>query len=355
MKDKLQIVIFITIIFGFSLTIILSKDKLISEYERRKLTTKDDLKNDFTENLNDYLSDQFPLRNVFISLSSLYEREILNIKDSKNAYIYDDYIIEKTYPLNESSLTDYINKINYIKDTYLSSSKVYHSVIPDKAYFLDGDYLKLDYDYLFKKIETQTNAEYIDISKYFSLEDYYKTDIHIKQDSYLKIIKELSKSLNYTYKDYNYEIESYDKFLGSSYSKVPMYKGYDTLNWMTNDYMKNVKVNHLEYDTNNIYEIEELESLDPYNIFLKGPSSLIELENLEPKNDKELIIFRDSFASSISPLLIPYYKKITLIDLRYIRMDLVTNYVDFNNKDVLFLYSTLIVNSSSILKVNNYK
>ena len=130
-----------------------------------------------------------------------------------------------------------------------------------------------------------------------------------------------------------------------------MYKNYDELKYMYNDYMKEVKVKHLEYENDKIYETKELESLDPYNIFLKGPSALIEIENENAKQDKELIIFRDSFASSLTPLLIPYYKKITLIDLRYIHMDLLDEYIDFNDKDILFLYSTLIINNSSILKV----
>ena len=52
----------------------------------------------------------------------------------------------------------------------------------------------------------------------------------------------------------------------------------------------------------------------------------------------------------LAPLLIPYYKKITLIDLRYISADIVNEYVDFNDKDVLFAYSTLIINNSSVFK-----
>ena len=65
-----------------------------------------------------------------------------------------------------------------------------------------------------------------------------------------------------------------------------------------------------------------------------------------------MIIFRDSFASSLAPLLIPYYQKITLIDLRYININYIAPQIDFQNKDVLFLYSTLIVNNSFILKIN---
>ena len=61
-------------------------------------------------------------------------------------------------------------------------------------------------------------------------------------------------------------------------------------------------------------------------------------------------IFRDSFASSLAPLLIEGYSKITLIDIRYMRSKDIEKYVKIENQEVLFLYSTLVLNNSSILK-----
>ena len=61
------------------------------------------------------------------------------------------------------------------------------------------------------------------------------------------------------------------------------------------------------------------------------------------------MLFRDSFGSSIAPLLIENYRKITLIDLRYINSELLTEYIEFNNQDVLFLYSGVVLNQN-ILK-----
>ncbi len=46
--------------------------------------------------------------------------------------------------------------------------------------------------------------------------------------------------------------------------------------------------------------------------------------------------------SSLAPLLAGSYRKITLIDLRYISSDLLESYVRFQEQDVLFLYSALI-------------
>lgn len=67
-------------------------------------------------------------------------------------------------------------------------------------------------------------------------------------------------------------------------------------------------------------------------------------------SSKELVLFRDSFGSSIAPLLLEGYSKITLVDIRYIHPDYLEQYMDFTDCDVLFLYSTLVLNNSDTLK-----
>ena len=99
-----------------------------------------------------------------------------------------------------------------------------------------------------------------------------------------------------------------------------------------------------------IYDMNKLNAYDKYDIFLSGAAALLKIENPNATTNKELIIFRDSFGSSIAPLFTQAYKKITLIDTRYISSDLISNYVSFSNQDVLFLYSTLIINESGTLK-----
>ena len=93
-------------------------------------------------------------------------------------------------------------------------------------------------------------------------------------------------------------------------------------------------------------------NLDSYDVFLSGASSFIEIKNNNLQDNSSLIIFRDSFASSLIPLLLPYYNEVIVIDLRYIDYSIVKEKIDLNNSDILFLYSTLIINSSDILKVN---
>jgi len=123
------------------------------------------------------------------------------------------------------------------------------------------------------------------------------------------------------------------------------------LKYLSNDEIENVTVTYLENkDLNKIYNVDKLTGMDSYDVYLDGASSFIEIDNKNSKSKKELIIFRDSFGSSIAPLLIPYYKKITIIDNRYISSDYYMEYIDYEKQDVLFLYSTLIVNNSYTLK-----
>ena len=44
------------------------------------------------------------------------------------------------------------------------------------------------------------------------------------------------------------------------------------------------------------------------------------------------------------------YAKITLVDLRYLPSYLLGDYVDFHGQDVLFLYSSLLLNNSLALR-----
>ena len=73
---------------------------------------------------------------------------------------------------------------------------------------------------------------------------------------------------------------------------------------------------------------------------------ILDPENPNAKIEKELLLFRDSFGSSLAPLLIENYKKITLIDIRYMSSKLIGEFIEFDNQDVLFLYSTVVLNQN---------
>lgn len=352
MKEKFLSITFVGILFIFFALGIIFKDQKISLLERRYLTTKETLNKDPFTNLDVYLSDQFPFRNTFLSLYSFFDRVILGNKENNNIYKKGKVLIEKNYPLQEKNIEKFSQKINTIAEKYLNKdNRVFYALLPDKSYFLEEkEYQKLDFQKLIKKVEKEIVLPYIDLIPLFQLQDYYNTDIHLKQEAYQKVVEVLAKNYNFSLQNIFWEQQKNNNFYGSSYAKGAYFAKPEELNFYTNAWTEQADVWHLEYGKKKVYNQEELASLDAYNIFLSGPSAYVEINSPNALSEKELILFRDSFGSSLAPLLLPYYKKITLIDLRYTSMDKIEQYLDFNHQDVLFLYSTLLVNKSNLLK-----
>jgi hypothetical protein len=99
-----------------------------------------------------------------------------------------------------------------------------------------------------------------------------------------------------------------------------------------------------------VYDLEKARGSDPYELFLSGSVSLLTVESPNARTDRELVIFRDSFASSLAPLLLEGYSRVTLVDIRYLSPTQLGRYLTFTDQDVLFLYSTGVLNNSSTLK-----
>ena len=119
----------------------------------------------------------------------------------------------------------------------------------------------------------------------------------------------------------------------------------DVINEMSRYFTEDIEGN------NKLYDIDSLDGLDSYDVFVGGSTPLVKITNPNSKSKKELIMFRDSFGSSLAPLLVENYKSVTLVDMRYMTIDVLKEKVDFNNKDILIIYNTLLVNESNTLKI----
>ena len=216
------------------------------------------------------------------------------------------------------------------------------------CYLNDKNFLNIDYDYLYNNVGIKYNS--IDLRNILSLEDYYYTDTHWRQENLDKVIKVISKDMNFNYENVNYKKNNYSKFYGIYYGESINSKP-DTLTYLINDIIDNSRVFYLENkELTNVYNPSKLTGMDSYDVYLDGASSFIEITNDNCQFDRELVIFRDSFGSSISPLFINYYKKITIIDNRYISSDYFKKYIEFDDQDILIMNSTMIINDSFTLK-----
>ena len=233
MKPKVISISFVIFIVGFFIYALILKDEAVSKFERRKLSQVPELNNEFFQNLDDYIVDQFPLRNRFIKLNSNINRNILQIKDYNDIYIVEDTIYDINYPLNEKQCNNFSKKINYIINKDLENANVYYTIIPDKEYFLDNEkYLKIDYNTLQNNLNI--NAEYIDIIQKLSIADYYRTDIHWKQENLDNVAKEITEKMGKKYINIEYRYNVYESFYGASYSKAGANIKPDKLTYVTN-------------------------------------------------------------------------------------------------------------------------
>ena len=344
---------FVSFILTFSILHLVIKDEKISYTERRKLTTfpKFKLNNKYITEIDEYLLDHFPFRDTFRSIKANYNYNLLNKLDNNGIYLKDNYIFKSNYPTNEKSIKNFTKNIDKLRNYFTENNNVYLMIIPDKNYYLNDDmFLQIDYDYIYYNL-SKLNIDMIDIRSIMSLNDYYETDTHWKQEKLHKVVKKLSETMNLQHKEYSYVSHKYDKFYGVYYGESAINRKPEDITYLTNDIIDNASVKYLENNgLNKVYNTNSLNGMDSYNVYLDGASSFIEITNNKGINNKELVIFRDSFGSSLTPLLIPYYSKITLIDNRYINSNNFLKYIEFDKQDILFMYSTLLINDSYSLK-----
>lgn len=296
--------------------------------------------------------DNFYQRETFRKLKTSVELDIFKKQDVNKIYKYNDFLVEQIYPLDEKSATNLTNKINYIKESYLNeTNKIYYSIIPDKNYYTDNSHLKLDYDKMQQIMENNLNGlQYIDIFQDLSLDSYYYTDSHWKQEKLQNVAKTIAENMNFSITQ-NYNEQKVATFKGVYAGQLPINTKEDEIKILVNDVIADANAyNYETKEQGGIYNFKKLTGYDKYDIYLSGATPLIEISNANNKTNKTLVIFRDSHASSLAPLLMEGYSKITLVDTRYISPKILNEYANFENADILFIYSTLVINSSMALK-----
>lgn len=362
-KDIIVIVCFIAVIAGFMIANMFKRDEIFSFSERRKLagipefTFEKLFSGDLFEDFEKYSLDQFILRDSFRSIKAIGVYYLFNQKDNNGIYIVDGNINKIEYPLNEKSIINATKKLNEVYRKYLKGMNVSYAIIPDKNYFLaaENGYLKMDYNKI-QEIMAQEikNMQYINLFNSLTLDDYYKTDIHWSQDRIIKAANKLLEELgtDIQINEGQYSKKELHPFYGSYYRQIALNVVPDKLVYLTNETIETSVV--YDYETksySNVYMPEKYNNMDPYDVYLSGAKALITIEKQKSNADRELILFRDSFGSSIAPLLLEGYSKITLVDLRYISINLLGDFIEFSdNQDVLFLYSTQILNNSYMMK-----
>ena len=352
--------VFSLVIAGCCVLTVLLPKKAVSESERRELVQMPTLSlqtvadGSFFNGLTDYVTDHFVLREAFRTLHTAVRVDVLRQPDSGGVFEADGgYLFEPSWPMDEQAIVKNTEKMQAIADRYFVGKPVYLSVIPDKSDFTDASCLKLDTNRVAELVKVNFSGAYIDIIPTLELTDYYRTDTHWKQEMLEDTANALVTGMGGEplKNDFTWKTLS-GPFYGVLWGRYAKFgEEADVVCYGVNEATENAVVKDLAHpDVSTVY-VPETESADKYDVFLSGATPIIEIENANAETDKHLVLFRDSFGSSIAPWLLTRYEKITMIDTRYVSSSIIGEQTDLSTADeVLFLYSAAILNTGGILK-----
>lgn len=346
---------------GFLLWGWLQPDALVSRTERRPLAQKPALRAEtllngsFMEQFETYSLDQFPLRETFRRIKAETLTQLLRQKDNNGIYLAQQHAAKLDPTLNTASVDYAASRFARLYELYLTDAQsVYVSVIPDKTAYLaaESGYPTLDHAALAERLYSQMPyATPVDLTDVLSLESYYRTDLHWRQETLLPVAETLAEAMGVTLTGEYETLASDAPFYGVYCGQSALALQADTLRYLTNDTLRACTV--YDYETQSelpVYVLPELTGQDSYSVFLGGSKSLLRLTNPNATTTRELLVFRDSFAGSLIPLLAEGYAAITLVDIRYVQPERLGALLDLTASDVLFLYSEAVLNDSSSLK-----
>ena len=366
LRIYLNLVTFCLVICVLAVMFVVTPEQKISLSERRLLMTFEEVKNPEEEGthpfdvIDSYMLDQFPLRDSFRSMKAFLQLELLGKNDNNGIYQHEGTVVKIEDTLDENQINYTAELMQNVVKKYFADDRIFYSIIPDKHYFAskENGYPALDYQKLFDMMKQNLGGfEYVDIASLLTLSDYYKTDSHWSQEKIYDVAVKLVEAMNNDARmpdEKDFKVNTLTPFYGVYYGQSALSLAPDEIKYLSNKTTDEMIMTVIDDKGKpNIYPVyvtEMFNNNDPYDLFAAGAQHIVIIEKPNADNDKELVVFRDSFGSSIAPLLSLGYKKVTFIDLRYIIPDWIKNIANFGDDvDVLFLYSTGLVNGGRIL------
>ena len=360
MKAILSVLLPGTAVLAAVLAGLLTPDGEISKTERRKLAQRPELTADalasgeYGKDLEAYFMDQFPLRDRLRTAMGVFRTDVLGQKDNNGYYDEGGWLCRVDSPLRPEQVQWAAKKISDLWDRYFQDSTVRWAVVPDKGQLTDGGHPALNLEELRTLAAESLPAELqeIPLRDLLTLEDYYRTDTHWRQEALLPLADRILASFGAERPEREYTAHSLRLFTGVYYGQAALPAEPEELIYLTDAVTDGALVTSAEVPgILPVYDLEKFRGMDGYDLFLGGAQAVVTVENPLAETDRELILFRDSFGSSLAPLLLGSYAKVTLVDLRYISSEILEDYVDFHpGQDVLFLYSAPLWNSGTLLK-----
>lgn len=355
MKRKASIAtaaVFLAVLFGFSLLHLALPDREVSRSERRRLAQLPPLSSGFSDKLEEYMLDQFPLREQLRTVNSLVRLYGLGQADIHGIYLQGGGAFRMDGPLQEKQVRHAAAVFSAVQEKYFPSLPAHYVIVPDKNAKAETGRPRLDTETMRGIVrEALPGMTEIDIWDLLSADDYYKTDPHWRQERLLPVAAAICKALGADAPG-TFTEKALSPFYGAYYGQAALPMAPDTLTYLESADTKAAEVTGPELDgAQPVYRPELLDGTDGYDVFLSGAQAVLTVTSPNVHNGRHLVLFRDSFGSSLAPLLLGSFERITLVDLRYISAARLADYADLSDAtDVLYLCSTAVWNNGGTLR-----
>ncbi len=349
--------LFAVLLFGLAIGTLLFPDQEYSTEEKRALAQFPEfnlsslLDGSFMDGMEDWQADQFPLRSKLMQAKSKLSLALGAIRSQDVFRCSDGSLMEHFDMPDNNAIDNLTGSLAEFSARYPHVPKYFCivptaiSVLEDKlptAALTDDQNLYLD------RLAEVLSAigTVVDVRNTFSQhkEDqqlYYFTDHHWTTDAAYLAWRELYSTMNLN-STVNYTPGIVcNNFAGSllSSSGFPL-KKYDSISVYVPDVdpVYTVTYENEQRMTASVYAPEYLIDDDPYQIFFGGNFAKITIKTIND-NNRQLLIFKDSYANCLIPFLIPDFEEITVIDPRYYYDDLDMEILSSNYTEILFLYN----------------
>lgn len=355
MKRKASIAtaaVFLAVLFGFSLLHLALPDREVSRSERRRLAQLPPLSSGFSDKLEEYMLDQFPLREQLRTVNSLVRLYGLGQADIHGIYLQGGGAFRMDGPLQEKQVRHAAAVFSAVQEKYFPSLPAHYVIVPDKNAKAETGRPRLDTETMRGIVrEALPGMTEIDIWDLLSTDDYYKTDPHWRQERLLPVAAAICEALGADAPG-TFTEKTLSPFYGAYYGQAALPMAPDTLTYLESADTKAAEVTGPELDgAQPVYRPELLDGTDGYDVFLSGAQAVLTVTSPNVHNGRHLVLFRDSFGSSLAPLLLGSFERITLVDLRYVSAARLADYADLSDAtDVLYLCSTAVWNNGGTLR-----
>ncbi len=346
-----------------------------SEFENKYLaqkppfTMKAFLSNEWTQDYETYINDQFVRRDDWITIKSMAETLLLKIENNGIAYGRDGYMFEKFQSITGDQFQrnlDYMMQfVQAHPQDHITLSLIPNAymILPNK---LPEGLVNVDQSAVITDVTQQVNdlgttAAAVDFTDALSRHSdeyiYYRTDHHWTTLGAYYAYAEYVRSLGMESAELSQlEGQEVSGFYGTYFSKAKKFNAIpDTITYYP---IPDAGVTVDGEEKDGFYDLEKFQVRDKYAAFLWGNNGYTVLKSgvrtpAEGESPSRILVIKDSYANSFVPFLLYNFDEVHVVDLRYSAESVSALLEDGAFDQVLLMYNFMnLVTDTNIYKLN---